>query len=68
MIPEEKAKELHQKFYNAQYTHSISELAYDSAKQSALLCVKEILEFGNQVGLREPMMYWQKVKQEIEQL
>jgi len=38
------------------------------AKKCALICIDEILEFGNQQGIREPMMYWQSVKQEINKL
>ena len=34
-------------------------------KQCVLIAVDEIIEFGNQQGIREPMMYWNKVKQEI---
>ena len=37
--PKEKAKELVQLFYNNQCSHSITELAYKSAKQCALICV-----------------------------
>ena len=39
MTPKDKAKELVQKFYNSQCSHSITELAYKSAKQCALICV-----------------------------
>ena len=38
------------------------------AKKNALIAIDEILEFGNQLGIREPMMYWNKVKQEINKL
>ena len=35
-------------------------------KDYALFCVKNLIQIGNESGVREPMMYWQKVKQEIE--
>jgi hypothetical protein len=38
------------------------------AKQCALILVDEIIEFGNGLGVREPMMYWVGVKQEIKKL
>jgi len=27
--------------------------------------IDEIITFGNQAGIREPMMYWKEVKQEL---
>ena len=46
MTPKEKAKELVQLFYNNQCSHSIPELAYESAKQSALICIDKMLMFA----------------------
>lgn len=67
MTPKEKAEEL----YNI-YFKFCNELSHDKnktlAKLMALACVDEILKFGSQLGIREPMMYWQKVKQEINKL
>lgn len=34
----------------------------------ALIAVDEIIKFGNEQGIREPMMYWYKVKEELEKL
>lgn len=34
--------------------------------KTALIVLDEIIQFGNQAGIREPMMYWNKVKQELE--
>ncbi len=65
MTAKEKAKELIQLFYNKQCSHSITELAYKSAKQCALICVDEILETPLHVYGRG---YWENVKQEIEKL
>ncbi len=59
MTPKEKAKELVDKMYG---------VTDYQAKQSALIAVDEIIKFGNQMGIREPMMYWHDVKQEIEKL
>ena len=41
---------------------------YELAKQCAAIAVDEIIKFGNQADIREPMMYWNKVKEEIENL
>lgn len=37
-------------------------------KDYALFYVKNLIQLGNESGVREPMMYWNKVKQEIEKL
>jgi hypothetical protein len=69
MTPKEKAKELVLKF--AMYLRAnliYDEEANEDAKQCALLAVDEMIIFGNQLNIREPMMYWHKVKQEIEKL
>jgi hypothetical protein len=34
-------------------------------KDLAIICVDEIIDFGNKQGIREPMMYWSRVKLEI---
>ena len=44
MTTKKKAKELVQLFYNNQCSHSITELAYKSAKQCALICIDEMLK------------------------
>lgn len=72
MTPKEKAKQLVEEtfcFYlgddgkgNEYYTDKLECI------RAADKCVNEILEFGKQCGLREPMMYWEKVKQEIKKL
>jgi hypothetical protein len=49
MKPEDKAKQLVDKFKN----------------NLALICVDEIIEFGTKQGIREPMMYWSKVREQI---
>ena len=67
MTPKEKADELLNKMFepNNHYLNDNIGVDRDIAIDSALICVDEILEFGNQQGIREPMMYWQSVKQEI---
>lgn len=67
MTPKQKADELVNKILepNNHYLNKNIEIDKDIAIDSALICVNEILEFGNQQGIREPMMYWQSVKQEI---
>jgi hypothetical protein len=66
MTAKEKAKELIQLFYNKQCSHSITELAYKSAKQCALICVDEIVK--NTLQVSQVLDYWEEVKQEIEKL
>ena len=74
MVAKEKAKELVEK-----YLKKIIELAYaetktkELAKQSALICVDEVLEnISEEVSTYNPFMmntdYWQEVKQEINKL
>ena len=62
----EKAKELVQLFYNNQCSHSVTELAYKSAKQCALICVEEIIK--TYIDIDPKLKYWQEVKQEINKL
>ena len=65
MIPKEKAKELVDKYLDIDSKYEY--LSYSMAKQCALIAVDEILSLcwnGNMVA----MEYWQKVKQEIEEI
>lgn len=73
MTPKEKAIHLVGRYYdyvnvfddegNANYQQ-----AENNAKECALIAVDELIQFCNESGIREPMMYWNKVKQEIENL
>jgi len=74
MTPKEKAEELINNFRDFadgtcpetdRYSPNIEK---QKAKQCAIISVDEIIKFGNQMGIREPMMYWNKVKEEIEKL
>ncbi len=38
------------------------------AKELSLLCIKEIIDFGSNQGIREPLMYWSMVRTEINKL
>jgi len=49
MTPKEKA------------TYYIEKYGY----KTALIVLDEIIQFGNQAGIREPMMYWNRVRYEI---
>jgi hypothetical protein len=65
MIPKEKAKKLVDKYLDIDSKYEY--LSYSMAKQCALIAVDEILSLcwnGNMVA----MEYWQKVKQEIEEI
>ena len=76
MTPKEKAKELIDKFNN----HTVKELVYlkngkviegkTEAKECALIAVNEILkiEWDEFEMSGDEVMYWQEVKQEIENL
>ena len=63
MTPKEKAEQILDRFY---FDTTLDEP--EQAKDCALIAVDEIIKFGNEQGIREPMMYWYKVKQEIEKL
>jgi len=66
MTPKEKAEELVESFMLWKFQRC--ELSKKQAKQCALIAVQEIINFGNKAGIREPMMYWNKVEQEIKKL
>lgn len=61
MLPREKAAQL-----VVDNQLKVKSLNYEEAVQCALITVEEIIKFGNDLGIREPMMYWNKVKEEIE--
>ena len=63
MTAKEKANELVQSFYNNQSSHSITSVAFNSAKRCALICVDEILENGSKN--HNTWEYWIEVEQEI---
>lgn len=71
MTPKEKAIELVEKFKIYLGTDAAGEEYFTSdldAKRCAYIAVDEIIKFGNSQGFREPMMYWYKVKEELEKL
>ena len=69
MTAREKADELYSKYDDLLNKDFGNPIVFDNQlKQCALIAVDEIIKFGNQVGIREPMMYWNKVKEEIENL
>ena len=37
-------------------------------KECAIVAVNRIIEFGNELGLREPMMHWYKVREELKKI
>lgn len=68
MTAKDKAKELIQLFYNKQCSHSITELAYKSAKQCALIDIGNTIEALWNVGhssCNDEIEYHREVKQEI---
>ena len=64
MKPKEKAKGLVGSFQRKHY--GISGYTLELSKQSALICVGEVIK-SHDKGLGTPM-YWNEVKQEIEKL
>ena len=69
MTPREKADELYSKYDDLLNKDFGNPIVFDNQlKQCALIAIDEIINFGNQVGIREPMMYWNKVQEEIENL
>jgi hypothetical protein len=69
MTPKEKAEELFKIFSKGKDKHGWNLCEFDScAKECALIAINEIIKFGNEQGIREPMMYYYKVKEEIEKL
>jgi hypothetical protein len=73
MIPQEKAKELVNKFYVILMKKNYPNVAQmDAAKECALMAVDEIKEqllhnLSNDISAIHAI-YWEKVKQEIEKL
>jgi hypothetical protein len=61
----QKANELVDRYVEYVEAYS-SQGQLENAKICALIAVNELIEFGNQQGIREPMMYWQDVKREIQ--
>lgn len=68
MGPKEKAKQLYDKCFDRYCTELSYDKNHSKAKAISLDMVSEILKFGNGLGIREPMMYWNSVKQEINKL
>ena len=70
--PIEKAKQLLQLFYNNQNSYSITELAYEAAKNSALICVNELLDtvpfINNTPTQVKKRIYYMDVREEIKNL
>ena len=67
MTAKEKALELCVKFFKPSvfdYEEKQCLVDEENAKQCALICVDEILEFYDRIDVK----YWKEVKQEIEKL
>ena len=68
MTAKEKAREMVDKIQEGLWRDRAVRIYQEDAVYTALIAVDEIITFGNQLGIREPMMYWKQVKQEIENL
>ena len=63
MTPNEKAKELVDKYYN------VGDQEFDYSKEFALIAVDEIIKAMDSVMLPNPFkQYWNEVKKEIQKL
>jgi hypothetical protein len=68
MEPKEKAKQLYDKCFDRYCTELSYDKNHSKAKCISLDMVDEIIQFGNALDIREPMMYWNSVKKEINKL
>jgi hypothetical protein len=70
MTPKEKALDLIGRYVSTGYGWYLNDqkdvMTMPQIKECALITVDEVIRFGNESGVREPMIFWQKVKQEIE--
>jgi len=67
MTPKEKAEEI---FYKMSYNSSDEDhhCSHYVAKNCSLLAVDAILSVAKEIGTKESINYWKKVKHEIEKL
>ena len=71
MTPEEKAKELVDacfRYAKGQTTESRMINAKCLALIAVLIVVKQVKLLGEQTELREPLIWWQRIEQEIHKL
>lgn len=71
MTPKKKAEELVQRFIDEAYAETTEQLYTPIAKKAALIAVDEMLQLGLLVGsdLSDTFyIYWEEVKQEIQNL
>ena len=76
MIPKEMAKDLYNKFYNTNNHPNSVDVRHKSAKENALICIREVIEQSRQqyesdlVHFYETAQseYYKKVINEIENL
>ena len=66
MTPKEKAKELVDKFFNEMPKYLQGKLGRETAKESALICVDEII--SSTFVQNNTFNYWSEVKEEINKL
>jgi hypothetical protein len=68
MTPKEKAKEIFNRMYQVSDIMDNYPMCFDTAKQCALIAVDEIISSIDAEDHFILYNYWQKVKQEIENL
>ena len=70
MTPKEKAKELVRQMLNVNesFNYDIEYMSESMAKDSALICVSELIQSHYGSDKPSELEYWQEVKKEIELL
>ena len=68
MNPKDKAEQLISEMIKVDVKLNLNPMSRLKAIELSIICVKEIQRFGNQMKIREPMMYWGMVLTELNKL
>jgi hypothetical protein len=70
MTPKEKANEIFDKMYEADFVNDDYPMCFETARQCSIIAVGELISQENSYnnGSFYPSNYWKEVKQEIEKL
>ena len=68
MKPKDKAEQLISEMIKVDVKLNLQPMSRLKAIELSIICVKEIQRFGNQMKIREPMMYWGMVLTELNKL
>lgn len=64
----EEAKEIFDKYYYLFPNKTKLQFGYHEAKKCAILHVEGIIKFGNEMNIREPMMKYNKILEELKKI